>query len=218
MAHSVSSGSSRSTHRHEHVFHLAKQNDYYFDADAIRIPSKKARLAKGEVVTATGISPPACKERIKSAASLTETQKMNAVDNTFAEIKAGRLYDFRLILKGGNRVTHSDNETISARASRLQRDGFYILRYNPKGSMPGDVWQIAPDRSTGRSAHYAAFPKSIAEVPLKATCPTGGIVLDPFVGTGTTLVAAQRLGRHGIGIDLSAEYLQIARERLGLLS
>lgn len=216
---SLNRADDRHTHRHEHMFHLVKQRNYHFDADAVRLPPAKGRRHGDEMISATGVSKAVCHQRIESASGMTKSQRISAkvaVDETFAAIDAGILHDFRLILKGENRVTHSDSEEISARASRLERDGYYILKYNPKGSMPSDVWRIAPDRSKGRTTHYAAFPEQLVEVPLKATCPIGGIVLDPFAGTGTTLVVAQRLGRHGVGIDLSDDYLQVARERLGI--
>ena len=207
----------RLTHQHEHIFHLVKRPDYYFDADAIRIPPKLARHDGKQVVAATGLTKAACYKRIAEAMMLSDEQRSNArtaVSRTFDEIEAGDLHDFRLILKGRNRVTHSDVESVSSRAAILDREGFYILRYHPMGSLPRDVWNLAPERTKGRYGHYAAFPESLCELPLLATCPAGAVVLDPFVGTGTTLVAAQQMGRHGIGIDLSAEYLEIARQRL----
>jgi len=51
-----------------------------------------------------------------------------------------------------------------------------------------------------------------------AGCPQDGVVLDPFVGSGTTLAVAQRLGRKAIGADLSAEYLDLAAKRIGRVS
>jgi site-specific DNA-methyltransferase (adenine-specific) len=207
---------SRMTHRHEHLFHLVKQEDYYFDADAIRQEPRTARRANGEIGTATGLTLAACHDRIRNASELSEAEQdaaLEAITNTFEEIAAGKLHDFRLVLRGG-RVTHSDRLQSSARAGRIDDQGFYILRYDPRGSLPGDVWDLAPDRSKGRHTHYAAYPVSLCERPILATCPADGLVLDPFVGTGTTLVSANQLGRRGIGIDLSEEYLALAEERL----
>jgi DNA modification methylase len=79
------------------------------------------------------------------------------------------------------------------------------------------VWQI-PSRPF-RDAHFAVFPEILVETPIKAGCPPGGIVLDPFMGSGTTAVVAERLGRNYLGIELNPEYAgmaerRIARERL----
>jgi site-specific DNA-methyltransferase (adenine-specific) len=206
----------RMTHRHEHLFHLVKQENYYFDADAIRQEPRTARRANDEIATATGLTIAACYDRIRNASELSEAEQHSALDavaKTFEEIADGKLHDFRLVLRGG-RVTHSDRPQSSARAGRIDDQGFYILRYDPRGSLPGDVWDLAPDRSKGRDTHYAAYPVSLCEKPILATCPAEGLVLDPFVGIGTTLVAANQQGRRGIGIDLSAEYLTLAKERL----
>ena len=209
----------RMTHRHEHLFHLVKQEDYYFDADAIRQEPLLARLDGREIATATGLTLAVCLKRITAADALTAVEKQAASDVVtaiFKEVADGQLHDFRLVLRGG-RVTHSDSPQTSARAGRLDGDGFYILRYDPRGSLPSDVWELAPDRSTGREIHYAAYPASLCERPILATCPQDGVVLDPFVGTGTTLVAALQMGRRGIGIDLSHEYLSLASQRLSKL-
>jgi len=77
------------------------------------------------------------------------------------------------------------------------------------------VWEIATAPYSG--AHFATFPPALVEPCIKAGCPLGGIVFDPFAGSGTTLMVARQLGRSAIGIDLSLPYLrEQARERLGL--
>ena len=65
-----------------------------------------------------------------------------------------------------------------------------------------------------KSKHPAVFPNMLAYDMIECTCPKDGIVLDPFNGSGTTTLAAKCLGRKYIGIDVSEEYNQIARERL----
>ncbi len=67
--------------------------------------------------------------------------------------------------------------------------------------------------ATYPDAHFATFPEKLIEPCILAGCPPGGRVLDPFVGSGTTLVVAQQLGCHGIGIDLNPEYLKLAEKR-----
>lgn len=65
-----------------------------------------------------------------------------------------------------------------------------------------------------KGAHFATFPAGLVETPIKAGCPEGGIVLDPFIGSGTTAVVAQNLGRDFIGIELNPEYIAIAEKRI----
>lgn len=88
-------------------------------------------------------------------------------------------------------------------------------RYKDKGlKNPGDVWLI--NTRANYTDHIAAFPPDIVERCIKAGCPPGGVVLDPFCGSGTTIRCAFNLGRKGIGIDGNSEYLEIAIGRKGL--
>jgi site-specific DNA-methyltransferase (cytosine-N4-specific) len=84
---------------------------------------------------------------------------------------------------------------------------------NPLGKNPGDVWSISSERS--RQAHFATFPPELPERCILAGCKPGGLVLDPFSGSGTTGLAAIRNGREYVGIDLNPEYLDLSlRTRL----
>lgn len=76
------------------------------------------------------------------------------------------------------------------------------------------VWEITTCPYPG--AHFATYPPALVEICIKAGCPAGGIVLDPFAGSATTLQVARELGRNAVGLDLSMVYLQNeAKERLG---
>jgi site-specific DNA-methyltransferase (adenine-specific) len=111
---------------------------------------------------------------------------------------------------------------------------------HPLGKNPGDVWPIATRGFRG--AHFATFPPELVRRPILAACPpvvctacgrgqkvsTGtlpcdchaparrGLVADPFLGSGTTALVAQELGRDWLGIELNAAYARMAEERLGL--
>ena len=76
-----------------------------------------------------------------------------------------------------------------------------------------DVWFI--NTVPYKGGHFAAYPPLLAETCILAGCPKGGIVLDPFMGSGTTGLAAKRHGRHYIGIELNTEFCSLARERIG---
>lgn len=67
-----------------------------------------------------------------------------------------------------------------------------------------------------REAHFATFPPKLIEPLIKAGCPAGGTVLDPFGGSGTTALVAEQLGRDSVLIELNPQYVEIARKRLGL--
>jgi hypothetical protein len=74
------------------------------------------------------------------------------------------------------------------------------------------VWSIATQ--SFKEAHFATFPLEIPTNCIKAGCPVGGVVLDPFFGAGTTGLAADRLQRDCIGIELNPEYAEMARRRI----
>jgi len=84
--------------------------------------------------------------------------------------------------------------------------------WTQKGRFMRSVWLIAT--KAYRGAHFATFPEKLIETPLKAGCPPGGIVLDPFAGAGTTFLAARRLNLNFIGIEISPEYIKLAENRL----
>ena len=76
------------------------------------------------------------------------------------------------------------------------------------------VWTIATTFYQEASGHFATFPPEIPERCIKAGCPKGGTVLDPFFGAGTTGLVAMRLGREFIGIELNPDYCEMARKRI----
>ncbi len=91
---------------------------------------------------------------------------------------------------------------------------------DPRGKNPGDVWAIGPDTRPkrfivpGKTMHYAPFPESLVDRPILAASPAGGVVLDPFMGSGTTALVARRLGRRFLGIELVPAYVELAGARL----
>ena len=67
------------------------------------------------------------------------------------------------------------------------------------------------------ASHFSSFPIMLPKIAISMGCPPGGTVLDPFMGTGTTLVAARELGMKGVGIELSEDYCLLAIERMDRL-
>lgn len=203
---------------YENVFHFTKKNKgYYYDDNAIRSKPRSSKVLNGAVVSATGVSGKRYKRQIELSTSLSEIEKEKALlelDKVLNKIEVGELSDFRMIIRNQQRSTHSDSEKVSGRAKQLVDQGFYFLFYSPNGTMPNDVWDIIPEDTQKREKHYAVFPEDLCKIPILATCPETGIVLDPFCGTGTAMRVAQLLNRKSIGIDLSPEYIEIAKELL----
>lgn len=87
-----------------------------------------------------------------------------------------------------------------------------ILKNVHRGRIKRTVWSI--NTKPFKGYHYAAFPEDLVRTPILACTDEGGIVLDPFSGSGTTAIVAKKLNRQYIGMDLNPEYVDMARERL----
>lgn len=203
---------------YEHVFHFVKQKKYYYTADAIRIPPpQRAHNRNGTMVSATGVSGKKYRQQILESPVLSPAERENALqalECTIEEMRQGEIVDFRMTIKGCQRTFHSDNGQVSGRAKELAAKGYFILKMRSNGHLPSDIWRIVPEDKWRADAHYAVFPEELLVNPIKATCPPGGIVLDPFCGTGSAPAAALKLGRRAIGIDISSHYLEIAERRI----
>jgi DNA modification methylase len=101
---------------------------------------------------------------------------------------------------------------------------------NPRGKNPADYWEFSAERHfkeepvwdlpnvkakhPEKTSHPCQFPVELAERCILALTNKGDSVLDPFVGTGTSVIAAMKHDRSAVGIDKSAEYVELARERV----
>lgn len=83
---------------------------------------------------------------------------------------------------------------------------------NSDGKNPGDIQEITTANHS--EAHFAVFPRELIEPHIKSSCPEDGIVLDPFIGSGTAAVVAEKLDRNWIGIDLNKDYVDMSYERI----
>ena len=91
-------------------------------------------------------------------------------------------------------------------------DGRWDKAFHPKGRNRRTVWEIP--LSKFRDAHFAVFPEKLVELCILAGSSANDIVLDPFMGSGTTGLVAKRLGRKFVGIDCSERYCIMAKMRL----
>ena len=91
--------------------------------------------------------------------------------------------------------------------SKLDKDFWLSLKNS-------DVWLMKPEKSGANRKHAAPFPLELPTRFIRAYSFEGEIVLDPFLGSGTTLVAAALHGRNGIGYDTNAEFCAMAKARL----
>jgi len=113
--------------------------------------------------------------------------------------------------------TKSKNFTFNLDSVRIPQK-YYRKRNNMEGANPGDVWQFShvhyshPDRQK----HPTQKPTAIIERIIKASSNKNDIILDPFIGSGTTCVVAKALNREWIGFDLNPEYIKMSSDRIKL--
>ena len=111
---------------------------------------------------------------------------------------------------------HKKNYTFNLEDVKIPALNYRPDRYKSQLKNPSDVWKISlvSGNSIERTNHPAQYPEELMERIIKTGTKPGGIVLDPFMGSGTTAVAAKKLLRHYIGYDTNREYIKIAEERI----
>ena len=110
--------------------------------------------------------------------------------------------DKRSVLIESKMVRHGANGTTLNSPSK----------WSDKGRIKRTTWSIST--KAYKEAHFATYPTELIECPIDAGCPKDGIVLDPFMGSGTTGVVAKKQGKHYVGIELNKEYIEIADNRI----
>ena len=114
---------------------------------------------------------------------------------------------------GGKSKKTTDHLKLKSPCASAHRER--AMHPNPNGRIKRTTWSI--NTKPFPKAHFAVYPEELVETPIKAGCPPKGIVLDPFMGSGTTALVALKLGRRFIGIELSPKYIKIAENRIKAL-
>lgn len=97
---------------------------------------------------------------------------------------------------------------------KRQRSGRPRYFYDLSGAEDGAVDVVTVGHARGDGSHSATFPTELIAPRIRSSCPEGGLVLDPFCGTGTTLISAVEQGRNAVGFELSDTFVREARARL----
>jgi DNA modification methylase len=182
----------RCTKAHEYIFLLSKSRQYYYDHESIKEPLVKAshqRLAQ-DLANQKGSN------RVPGKTN----GPMKAVGNkglTFGG-KKGREY-----------MPGPDDPNFRNGSEQWGRE--YVPSEDGKANKRS-VWTVTTKPFS--EAHFATFPEDLIVDCIKAGCPENGIVLDPFMGAGTTALVAQKLQRNFIGFELNADYIKISDKRL----
>lgn len=111
-----------------------------------------------------------------------------------------------------NKYLKEDAGISVQKINKARKYGQYKGDNIPQFRNKRDIWTI--NTVSFRGNHYAAFPPKLAEICMIAGCPKGGIILDPFIGSGTVGFVALMQDRKYIGIELNEEYCRLARKRI----
>ena len=136
------------------------------------------------------------------------TRRFSSVHDTIGFFAKSKDYHFDI---DAVRIPY-DEETKKARSRSI----FVGKKWLEVGYNPKDVWSISRLHAihSEREDHPTQKPLEVIERMIKASCPVNGIVLDPFMGSGTTAVAAHRLKRKFVGFEINADYCEVIRQRL----
>lgn len=169
----------------------------YLDLDAVREPHKESTIKRVLQTTLDRQGDGKSAKRVESMlVSWTRT------DSSLRKAVRGR------VIREKGKYGHVN---ISTTVDGLH-DNRWSEYFHPYGSNPGDVWEIAT--TPNHEEHFAIFPEKLVAKLILALCPPDGVVLDPFCGSGTTLVVAERYGRKWLGIDAIPEFCEIARRQV----
>ena len=184
----------RCTKAHEYIFLLSKSERYYFDAEAIKERAAGAlagntKPTKGARAYEQGAA------AHRTAAGLHQwAERQRSKRDSFKRDDSKRAQAIPGQLVGTHRPDRAESE------------------FDTETRNKRSVWTVATEPYGG--AHFATFPTRLIAPCILAGAPAGGIVLDPFFGSGTTGQVAQALGRRFIGIELNPAYKALQDERL----
>ena len=190
----------------EPFFHFALGRDYFYDRKAFLRAERKKPTKPTKKLGAK------YRELIDSS-SLSDSEKAGAhraLDEVIDEVRNGKIHSFRMKIRGIHAPAYGGQE--GGRKMRIERYGFTIIRISGE-PLKRDVI-INPVESLPGNGHPAVFPVQVIREVIRLLCPEGGMVLDPYLGSGSTMVAALLEGRSCTGIDISREYCIDAQCRM----
>lgn len=194
----------------EPFFIFVKSNDYYFNKEA---------FLEYRDVCFNGKKKPNGNDIGKKYYELIESSNLSRdqkelarkeLSDVILEVKQGKIDSFRMKINGIHALPYGGQG--GGRLTQLMTKGFTIIKIYGH-SMRKDVIESTVETIKG-NIHPAVYPQFIVQELIKLLTREGSLVLDPFLGSGTTALVAQRLKRNYIGIEIHSEYAEYARQRL----
>jgi len=201
----------RLTNSTEPFFHFALGANYYYDRAAFqpgkeeprrRAPTSKLGSRYRKLLKTAALNP---KERAMAH---------TALDQAIADVRSGAIHSFRMKIRGIHAPAYGGQ--VGGRKMHIDRDGFTIIRISGQ-PMKRDIIESPVENLPG-NGHPAIFPVRIIREMIRLLCPPRGLVLDPYLGSGSTMVAAALENRSCIGIDISPNYCAAASERVSQMA
>ena len=193
----------------EPFFHFAKSDNYFYDLKAFLASENTQKRQNRKGSTKLG-------QRyfeLIAESELSKTEKITArkeLTEVIQEVLQGQIHDFRMKIRG----IHAEpfGGQIGGRTLQLKNKGFTIIRMHGN-KLKRDVIETSVAAVKGNK-HPAIYPVEVVEEFLHLLTLPGSLVLDPFMGSGSTAIACKKTGRHYIGYDINTEYCEHARQRV----
>lgn len=198
----------RCTKSHEYIFLMSKSQKYFFDADAIKTEAKDAADDLRRITGQLSVNKSAATGMVNGLRPRTRpsgwaTGRDHSAVGWATEKNQGR--------KG--KKTWDERKQDGEPMRYGEQSGTPALNEMSDGKAnKRSVWNVPT--MAFKEAHFATFPEELIAPMILAGCPQGGIVLDPFMGAGTTGLVAKKLQRNYVGIELNEEYLKMAEARI----
>lgn len=192
----------------EPFFHFVKTAGYFYNPDAFM--ANEDTLQKLRV---QGMSVGQKYFELINQSDLSESEKHNArldLEKAIQEVRRGEIAGLRMKIRGIHAEAFGGQE--GGRKIQIQKKGFTLIRLRGN-KLKRDVLEHSVESIKGIK-HPAIYPVKIVEEFLHLLTRPGDVVLDPFIGSGSTAVACKQLGRHFIGYDINPEYCRYAQNRV----
>jgi len=192
----------------EPIFHFVKSNHYHYHYDRFMAQRDviRSKVKAGGHIGKKYFA-------LVDQSDLTEEQKKLAkeeIQQAIQEVKSGAIASFRVKIKGIHSEAYGGHE--GGRKNHLRTKGFTVIRMYDR-SIKRDIIEC-PILSIKSLKHPAVYPEFLVQELLSLTTQPGDIVLDPFLGSGTTAVVAKKMGRYFIGFEINEKYCELATTRV----
>ena len=214
----------RCTKSHEYIFLLSKSERYYFDHEAIQeeaVTQLDPRI--GNRIEYNGMRDGEKGNGQRAFVSLKIGKPMGGKkygdsDDPHYATKSGKDWQPQMRWGSGTKTerTHEQNYSQDENGGHRDNSGGFDCEMSIKGGVvvrnKRDVWTV--NVKPNKEAHFATYPQALITPCILAGCKEGGVVLDPFMGSGTTGIVARKLNRNYIGLELNPEYKAMAERRI----